>query len=122
MCFGFMDIFKNAFTANFIDDEKRYRYSAQPSMVKWDLERLLDALSANKFVNDNKEPQDWWKNTKPLLQKSVGLDILRNNFDTRYKFCYDARMSLRLGLPMEQSTKKTKLTNFFFCLDRTKSM
>ena len=48
--YGFLDRYDQNWAPNHIDDEKRYAFGRQPEMVKWDLQRLVEALSGGPIL------------------------------------------------------------------------
>jgi hypothetical protein len=113
--YGFMEAFDEEFTPNHIDSSKRYRFGHQHRMVKWNLERLADALTGTRFVTDGDADRNtWYRNggddgggegerggnedgEERWLDRGVA-DQKLGLFDARYQQCYTARMRLRLGL------------------------
>ena len=58
--YGFMEHFNPKFIPNYSDKEGRYSYENQPSICKWNLIKLAEALhpirdmeETKKFINDN---------------------------------------------------------------------
>lgn len=42
--FGFIDYFSKDYLSNATDDYERYSYRRQPSIIKWNLNRLAEAM------------------------------------------------------------------------------
>ncbi len=80
--YAFIETLDLNFTAAYFDYFKRYRYSNQPSMCKWNLEMLKRPLSAILSEEDMQESLD--------------------NFDQWYHSTYRQRMLQKLGLNGEQ--------------------
>lgn len=97
--YGFLNRYDPAFVANFIDDTARYKFSAQPEIMRWNLERLADALTGSRFVQD-RDKSRWWE--KWPADRWLDAELARAAlaaFEPTYRRCYAARMRLRLGLP-----------------------
>ena len=101
--YGFLDALDRHFTPNFIDDESRYRFGAQPDMMRWNLRRLADALSGQPFVEDHESDRRSWlgrgtpRESEWLGEAAVARELAR--FGPRYEECFAARMQLKLGAP-----------------------
>ena len=64
--FGFLDQYNESFVPNHIDDEGRYRFGDQPTIAKWNLARLSDALQGRAFLNDREDDaHHWWQRFAP---------------------------------------------------------
>jgi uncharacterized protein YdiU (UPF0061 family) len=109
--YGFLDALDRHFTPNFIDDESRYRFGAQPEMMRWNLRRLADALSGQPFAEDHESDRRSWlgrggarhdddgtpRESQWLGEAAVARELAR--FGPRYEECFAARMQLKLGAP-----------------------
>lgn len=76
--FGFVEAFDPQFICNGSDNNGRYTYEAQPSICRWNLRKLAEALS-------------------PLLPLSASEAGLKD-YDTTFAATYMARMRQKLGL------------------------
>lgn len=81
--FGFMDYFSKDFVGNATDQHERYSYRQQPSVVKWNLNRLAEAFD-------------------PLVPTSTLKKHIDDNFDSAYQKMYDTKMAEKLGLQVSQ--------------------
>ena len=80
--FGFLDAYDPTFTPNHSDDEGRYSYAHQPSIFKWNLARLADALEPIVSTED-----------------AQSMVVFLENFDIMYKNEFSKEMRLKLGVP-----------------------
>ena len=46
--YGFVSAYDEGFTPNKVDDDGRYSFGQQPRMMRWNLQRLADALSGRR--------------------------------------------------------------------------
>ena len=76
--FGFVEAFDPDFTPNGSDGGGRYSYSAQPSMCKWNLSKLADALV-------------------PIVPSADGAAIVQE-FDDLFSEAYSELLAKKLGL------------------------
>jgi len=85
--FGFLDAFNPEFISNATDQEGRYSYKNQPSICKWNLEKLAEPLNY-------------------LIPLEVSQKILEETFDAEYEKHYMQKMKKKLGLFKEISEDK----------------
>ncbi|CAF1394016.1 unnamed protein product, partial [Didymodactylos carnosus] len=76
--YGFMDRFDPNFICNGSDDNGRYSYKQQPSICRWNCEKLAEALS-------------------PVMPLDKAKQIMKN-FDIEYERYYLDKMRRKLGL------------------------
>ncbi|KAM7433522.1 hypothetical protein ABFA07_016237 [Porites harrisoni] len=112
--FGFLDHYDPNHICNASDDQGRYSYEAQPSICKWNLIKLAEAI----------------KDVLPLERSKAAVEEI---YDTEFQKCYMEKMRLKLGLlqkqlPEDEDLVKSLLetmhqtgadfTNCFRCLHR----
>ncbi len=76
--YGFMEYYDPYYVSNGSDRSGRYRYSNQPKICRWNLEKFAEAL-------------------EPLMAKSVSRPILEN-FDNLYAIARRERLLKKLGM------------------------
>jgi uncharacterized protein YdiU (UPF0061 family) len=113
--YAFLTNLDEDFVPNYIDDEGRYAFRNQPRVMKWNLERLADAMSGQPFIEDSEEAQDDETFSEDAMSGQPFVDEGHNHnqsyfanmnqareavaeFDTVYQTCYRSRIQLRMGL------------------------
>jgi len=76
--FGFMEYYNPRLVSNHSDDQARYCYENQPSVCKWNLKRLAEALD-------------------PLLPLEESSQYIDTNYDELYSSEYLSQMGKKLG-------------------------
>lgn len=89
--YGFMDMYNPDHVPNHSDDSGRYRYSRQPEMVRWNCEKLCEALAE----------------VLPLEASRPLLDM----FDEEYDRCYWRIFRNKLGLLEKEKEEDVALIN-----------
>jgi len=87
--FGFITNFDTEFTPNYIDSENRYKFGDQAKMMKWNLQKLADALL--KIFGG---PED----VESGRIYNSGFSNVLSDFDERHQFCLMTRMKQKLGM------------------------
>lgn len=77
--FAFLDDYEANYICNHTDRDGMYSFKRQPSVAKWNLERLAMAIS-------------------PIANHETALAVLDGVFDDAYEDAYKERMTKRLGL------------------------
>ncbi|KAI1288435.1 Protein adenylyltransferase SelO, mitochondrial [Halotydeus destructor] len=90
--FGFMEKFDPSFICNTSDDGGRYSYKNQPSVCKWNLSKLAEAL-------------------KPLLPFEQSSKIINDVYDNVYDTTYMEKMRNKLGLFHHVSDEASDVPN-----------
>jgi uncharacterized protein YdiU (UPF0061 family) len=87
--YGFVEHFDPRFIPNYSDKNGRYSYENQPSMCKWDLLKLAEALN-------------------PLIDLEFSRNYVKDTFDEHYSSTYLNQMARKLGfvIPETADTKK----------------
>ncbi|XP_033099735.1 protein adenylyltransferase SelO, mitochondrial-like, partial [Anneissia japonica] len=98
--FGFMDQFDPDFICNASDDGARYTYAKQPSICKWNLSKLAEAISMSLPVEKSKE-------------------ALEDLYDREFERCYLEKMRKKLGLLKELPEDKALIESFLETLQVT---
>ncbi|CAH3179204.1 unnamed protein product [Porites lobata] len=81
--FGFLDHYDPNHICNASDDQGRYSYEAQPSICKWNLIKLAEAI----------------KDVLPLERSKAAVEEI---YDAEFQKCYMEKMRLKLGLLQKQ--------------------
>jgi uncharacterized protein YdiU (UPF0061 family) len=104
--FGLIDEYTNQaneFTANYIDDGRRYKFGNQPTMGEWNLKRLGDVfLGKRRFVGEDRgnkrgaidgdgDDGSRWLSNVYIIKKI-------KQYRQRYTLCYQERLKWRVGL------------------------
>lgn len=89
--FGFMDYYDPDFICNGSDHEGRYAFKNQPSICKWNCQKLAEAIA-------------------PLLPVELSLKILEE-FDLAFEGHYLAKMRKKLGLVDEEKPGDKQLVD-----------
>jgi uncharacterized protein YdiU (UPF0061 family) len=95
--FGFMEYFNPRLVSNHSDQEARYCYENQPSVCKYNLLRLSEALD-------------------PLLPLEWSSNYINSNFDELYTSSYLGMMARKLGFITEANSEKEELSDQEFGL------
>lgn len=85
--FSFIDYFSKDFVSNLTDDRERYSYRQQPATVKWNLNKLAEAMD-------------------PLVPTSILQKYLVSEFDKTYSKEYYRLMREKLGLPASSTSEE----------------
>eukprot|EP01091_Cochliopodium_minus_P015069 TRINITY_DN5264_c0_g3_i1.p1 TRINITY_DN5264_c0_g3~~TRINITY_DN5264_c0_g3_i1.p1 ORF type:complete len:617 (-),score=206.72 TRINITY_DN5264_c0_g3_i1:54-1904(-) len=93
--FGFMDEFDRDFICNGSDHGGRYSYQNQPKMVKWNLEKLAEALNY-------------------CLPSDISKKILEEKYDLHFNEEYNSKMHKKIGLFNTKEEGDVKLVETFF--------
>ena len=94
--YAFQERFDPHWIFNHTDHGGRYTYAQQPSVVMWNLDRLLWCFSAN-------------------FETSVLREIL-NHYKTDYAEAWQAEMARKMGLPLQGEQSLTRITQFLTLL------
>lgn len=78
--FGFLEAFHNDYTPNGSDHGARYAYGKQPSIIRWNLMKLGEALKAGDLLDD------------AAIQRALAL------YDSEFKIVYNKLWRQKLGL------------------------
>jgi len=121
--YGYITSYDPEWAPNYIDGQNRYAFGKQAEIVKWNLERIADALTGKVYENDNEKDAKTWPKTGlacqgdgPCLNKWLDLDVAQkvlSSYTETYQFCFSERMRLRLGLPSEQTSEPDSLVKDF---------
>lgn len=79
--FGFLDQYDPQFIPNTTDQQGRYRFEAQPQVVKWNLLKFAEALD--------------YAQAMPF---ALGQEIVQAEYDAAYKEHYLAKLGRKLGV------------------------
>eukprot|EP00347_Sterkiella_histriomuscorum_P006137 403353926 len=90
--YGFMEHFNPKFIPNYSDKEGRYSYENQPSICKWNLGKLAEALS-------------------PFLDEEESKQYLEENYDKLYSARFLEIMSKKLGFLIEGQNEKVEIVD-----------
>ena len=77
--FAFLDDYDSSYICNHTDKDGRYSFKNQPSVARWNLQRLAIAIS-------------------PIVNNEAAVEVLNEVFQEAYEREYLGRMSKRLGL------------------------
>ena len=94
--FAFEEHFDPDFTPNGSDGGGRYTYAFQPSMCKWNLNKLAEQLS-------------------PLIPLAHSIEILNREWDDAYESTYSTLMHQKLGLIEKLDVDKELIEEYFHC-------
>ena len=98
--YGFIEHFNPKFIPNHSDKEGRYSYENQPSICKWNLMKLAEALD-------------------PLLPFDKSSEFVKKNFDEFYSSKYLDIMAKKLGFILKDNKTKTQLSDDeFSCIEK----
>lgn len=87
--FGFITNFNTEFTPNYIDSESRYKFGDQAKRMKWNLQKLADALLKIFGGPENIENGRTY---------DLGYSNVLSKFDDKHQFCFETRMKQKLGM------------------------
>ncbi|XP_069556038.1 selenoprotein O2 [Brachyistius frenatus] len=123
--FGFMDRFDPEFVCNASDKRRRYSYQAQPSVCRWNLARLAEALGSELNAGEAGAILDEFMPTYEtfylcVMRKKLGLvrteeaedselisDLLRVMYNTGADFTNTFRLLSRVPWPEEGDSERT---------------
>lgn len=91
--FGFLDEFDPDFICNHSDRWGRYSFDAQPQVLRWNLERLANALS-------------------PIVDSEKATKILADSYWSTYNTQYSSLMRSKMGLTMALESDAEFTENF----------
>mmetsp|Transcript_27404 Transcript_27404/g.26199 ORF Transcript_27404/g.26199 Transcript_27404/m.26199 type:complete len:691 (+) Transcript_27404:27-2099(+) len=100
--FAFEEYFDPDFTPNGSDGSARYTYDAQPSICKWNLNKLAEQL-------------------KPLLPIAHAKEILNTHYDDAYEQYYLSFMRNKMGLLSPQAGDKQLIEDYFNTMAKTQT-
>ena len=100
--FAFEEHFDPDFTPNGSDGGGRYTYAFQPSMCKWNLNKLAEQLS-------------------PLIPLAHSIEILNREWDDAYEGTYSTLMHQKLGLLKTLDGDKELIEDYFTVMSATRT-
>ena len=99
--FGFLDRYNPKFVPNTTDEQGRYRFEAQPSVCKWNLLKLAEALSI-------------------VVPMASMREVIELHYDKEFQAHYVTKLRLKLGLLRKREPEDFGIvTSFFTALSKT---